>query len=379
LVPGLADDLNLYAWLEKVINPMMLNLTKEDCYWTSLLAQIEMIRSGVTCFSDHFDVMIGKIFPQLIAAVEKSGMRGVLSREMFTRSDLPHQLAMSVSDDVDRQMLADTVETIEKLRDRQGRATVRLGLGGVSYASESLIETVRSLATRLKVGMHVHAAESTDELRFFKRKKKTTPLRYACDVGLLGPDVVLAHCVWVDSEEIRMLRQTGAKVAYCPVSNMKLADGVAPVWKMLEEGVTVGLGTDGAASNDNLDMFACMKLGSYLQKIHSLNPSRLSSLKMLEIATIGGAKALQMDDQIGSIEPGKKADLTIVDLNAPNMTPANDLVKQLVCSCTPSCVDTVIIDGNTVLEDGRFTQLDEAAVVTEAKARATSLVERMYR
>ncbi|MCZ7405057.1 MAG: amidohydrolase family protein, partial [Candidatus Methanoperedens sp.] len=247
LVPGLSDDLDLYSWLKKIINPMMVNLTEEDCYWSSLLAQAEMIRSGITCFSDHFDTTIENIFGTLLRSVEASGMRGVISREIFTKDDLPGELALSVSDDIDKKMLADTITHAKRTADHTDRASVRFGLGGVSYASQSLMSTVRSLASELKVGIHVNVAESIDELRYFKQKKGTTPIRYAHEIGLLGPDVLLAHCVWVDNEEIDLLRETDSKVAYNPISNMKLADGVAPIPGMLEKGVTVGLGTDGAA------------------------------------------------------------------------------------------------------------------------------------
>ncbi len=377
LVPGLADDLNLYSWLQTIINPMMMNLTIDDCYWTSLLAQIEMIKSGITCYSDHFDTTIESIFDTLIGSVDASGIRGVISREIFTKDALPSELALSVSDDIDEKMIDDTVKHVKRRKD-ESRATVRVGLGGISYASESLMERVRSLAHEFGVGVHVHAAESLDELRYFKQKKDTTPIRHAHRVGLLGPDVLLAHCVWVDSEEIRLLKETKSNVAYNPVSNMKLADGVAPIWTMVQEGVNVGLGTDGPASNDNLDMFCCMKVGAYLQKVHALNPSCLPSQKTLEMATIDGARALQMEDIIGSIEVGKKADLTVIDLRTPNMTPTNDIVKQIVCSCTPSNVDTVIVDGEVILEDRKFTRVDEAAAIKECRRRGTKLIERMY-
>jgi len=377
LLAGLYDDLDLYSWLQKVINPMMINQTREDCYFASLLAQLEMIKSGITCFSDHFDTTIESIFGTLLSAVEKSGMRAILSREIFTRDIMPDELKVSVDDDIDEKMIADTMRCVKERKLANGRATMRLGLGGVSYASQSLISRIRALATDSKTGIHVHVAESTDELRFFKRREKTTPVKYAYKVGLLGPDVLAAHCVWVDDEDVRLLKETKTKVAYNPVSNMKLADGVAPIPKMLEEGVTVGLGTDGAASNDNLDMFACMRMGSYLQKVAALDPTRLPSKKMLEMATIDGAKALQMEHIVGSVEAGKKADLTLIDLRAPNMVPVHDVVKQIVCSGSPSNVDTVIIDGEIVLQDRRFTRLDETAIVAEAQRRATELVDRM--
>jgi len=377
LIPGLVDDLSLYSWLQKVAQPMMMNQTEEDAYWASLLAQIEMVKSGITCFSDLFSSPIENLLDTLLSSVEVSGMRAVVARSIFTKNALPDELMVSVSDDTDQKMAADTIRHIKRGKDRSNRATVRFGLGGVSYASESTISMVRSLANELNVGIHVHMAECVEELRYLKREKNTTPVRYAHKLGLLGPEVLAAHCVWVDSEEVRLLKETGTKVAYNPISNMKLADGVAPIWKMVQQGVTVGLGTDGAGTNDNLDMFACMKIGAYLQKVHTLNPTLLPSQKMIEMATIDGARALQMEDQIGSIEPGKRADLTVVDLAAPNMTPVNDVVKQIVCSCTPSNVDTVIIDGNIVLEGKNFTRLDEAGTIRQARVRAARLIERM--
>jgi len=377
LLAGLYDDLDLYSWLQKVINPMMIHQTREDCYFASLLAQLEMIKSGITCFSDHFTTTIESIFGTLLGAVEKSGMRAVLSREIFTRDIMPDELKVSVADDIDEKMIADTMQYVKEGKLANGRATMRLGLGGISYASQPLLSKIRVLATESKIGIHVHVAESTDEMKFFKNREKTTPVKYAHKIGLLGPDVLAAHCVWVDHEDIRLLKETGTKVAYNPVSNMKLADGVAPIPQMLEEGVTVGLGTDGTASNDNLDMFACMRLGSYLQKVVALDPTRLPSEKMLDMATIGGAKALQMEHLVGSVEAGKKGDLTLIDLKAPNMVPVHDIVKQIVCSGSPSNIDTVIIDGEIVLQGRHFTRLDEATIVTEAQRRASDLVERM--
>jgi 5-methylthioadenosine/S-adenosylhomocysteine deaminase len=377
LLAGLYDDLDLYSWLQKVINPMMIHQTREDCYFASLLAQLEMIKSGITCFSDLFDTTIENILDTLLSTVDKSGMRAVLSREIFTRDIMPDELRVSVADDIDEKMIADTMQCVKKGKLANGRATMRLGIGGVSYASQSLLSKIRALATKSGIGIHVHVAESTDEMKFFKRREKTTPVKYAHKIGLLGPDVLAAHCVWLDREDIRLLKETGTKVAYNPVSNMKLADGVAPIPQMLEEDVGVGLGTDGAASNDNLDMFACMRLGSYLQKVAALDPSRLPSKKMLEMATIGGAKAIQKEHMIGSVEAGKKADLTLIDLKAPNMVPVHDIITQIVCSGSPSNVDTVIIDGEIILQGRHFTQLNETAIVEEAQRRAADLVERM--
>jgi len=378
LVAGLVDDLDLYSWLQKVIYPMMMNQSEEDSYWSSLLAQVEMIKSGITCFSDLFDSSGQDALETLLRSIEVSGMRAVVGRQIITKDGRPDELGVSVPEDIGEKMIADTIRHIKRGKGRSDRTTVRFGIGNVSYASHSLISRIRSLADELDTGIHVHVAESVKELRYLKRTRNTTPVRYAREAGLLGPDVLAAHCVWVDDEEIGLLRETGTKVAYNPVSNMKLADGVAPVWKMIEEGLTVGLGTDGAGSNDNLDMFACMKMGAYLQKVSTLNPMHLPSKKVLEMATIGGARALQMEDRIGSIEVGKNADLAIIDVRTPNMTPVNDVVKQMACSCQPSNVDTVIINGNIVMEDRNLTRIDETATIEEAKHRAAKLIERMY-
>jgi len=378
LVPGLADDLDLYEWGQKVINPMMLNQSNEDCYWASLLGQVEMIKSGITCYADLFSSPNKDLLQVLVSTVEKSGMRAVIARENYNKEALPDEWRLSVPDEMTENMIEETTRYVKTQKGQPCRISVRFGLGGVCYAFPSLISRVRARATELGIGIHVHISESIDEIRFLKRQKNKTPVRYAYEQGLLGPDVLGAHCIWLDHEEIDILRRTGTKVAYNPVSNMKLADGVAPVNRMIEKGVTVGLGTDGAASNDNFDMFACMKMGSYLQKVHHLNPALLSSQRILEMATIDGARALQMEDRIGSIERGKKADLMLVSLNAPNIVPVHDLAKQLVCSGSPENVDTVIIDGDIVLEGRRFTKLDEARTIKESKVRAEKVVKRMY-
>jgi 5-methylthioadenosine/S-adenosylhomocysteine deaminase len=378
LIAGLVDDLDLYSWLHKVIYPMMMSQSEEDCYWSSLLAQVEMIKSGITCFSDLFDCLGQNVLETLLRSVEASGMRAVVGRQITTKDARPDELNVSLSEDVGEKMIADTIRHIERGKGQSERTTVRFGIGNVSYTPHSLLLHIRSLADELDTGIHLHVAESIKDVRYLKHTRNTTPVRYAREVGLLGPDMLAAHCVWVDDEEIGLLRETGTKVAYNPVSNMKLADGVAPVWKMIEQGVTVGLGTDGAGSNDNLDMFACMKMGAYLQKVSTMNPVHLPSKKVLEMATIGGARALQMEDRIGSIEVGKNADLTVIDVGTPNMTPVNDVVKQIACSCQPSNVDTVIIDGTIVLEDRNLTRIDETATIKEAKYRAAKLVERMY-
>ncbi len=313
---GLSDDLDLYSWLSKQVYPALLSSRPDECYWMAMLGCIEMIRSGVTCFVDTFGQLGEKrILGKVSDAVTDCGMRAQVSREIEEITEVSAGLA-----------LEDTISTMRELRSRgNDRIRVRLAPGITTTISEPLLSEVREIAQRENLGVNMHLAETVSEVRESKRRYGDTPVRYANRIGLLGPNTIAAHCIWVDSDEIELLARTGTNVAYNPVSNMKLADGVAPVWRMLEEGVNVSLGTDGPASNDNLDIFSCMKTGSYLQKVHYLDAAKLPSHKMLEMVTINGAIALGEERNLGSIEIGKRADLTILDLDSPNTTPVLEI------------------------------------------------------
>jgi len=367
LIPGLSDDLDLYSWLSKQVYPVLLNSRPEDCYWMAMLGCTEMIRSGITCFVDTFGQLSEKrVLNRVADAVLSSGIRGYLSREIEEITPESAQLALD-----------DSLLTMKELRS-QGidRVRVRLSPGIATTTSRELLEKVRDVASREKLGVNLHLAETRDEIVESKRRFGDTPVRYVHKVGLLGPEMIAAHCVWLDDSEIGLLRETGANVVYNPISNMKLADGVAPISRMLDQGVNVGLGTDGAASNDNLDMFSCLKAGAYLQKVHYLNPVLLPSEKMIELATVNGAKALQEENELGSIKPGKKADLILVDLNALNLIPVHDLARQLVCSGDIGNVDTVIVDGKLVMEHRKILLVDEFEILRKARESAEDLISR---
>ncbi|MFX0201798.1 MAG: amidohydrolase family protein [Candidatus Hodarchaeota archaeon] len=373
LVTGIVDDLPLFDWLDRLINPLIIHSTEDDCYWSALLGQVEMIKSGITCFADLFDASHRRILEKLTQTVELSKMRGVLARGIAD-CELPEEFP----DDLSANMIQDTVEAItNRKRKTDDRVHIRFGIGAMFCSSPDLLKEIRKLAHEYEVGIHTHFSESAEEVKDLERVRGMRTIQYAHKNGVLGPDVMGAHCIWLSEEEIELFRRTDTKAIYCPVSNMKLADGVAPVPRMLKEGITVGLGTDGAGSNDNLDLITCMKFGSYLQKIHQLDASLLPSQRILEIATIDGAKALQLDRQIGSLEVGKRADLIVVNLTDPNMAPVHDVVKQFVCSGQPGNVDTVIIDGTVVMENREIRTVDESMVVHKAWECAMNLLDRI--
>jgi len=372
LVPGIIEDLPLSDWVRRLIFPMMIHSTLDDCYWGALLAQVEMIKSGITCFADLFDSSLERVLGKLSETVENSGIRGVLAREICDM-ELPEELPQNFPEAV----IDDTVEAIKKLHHGTNeRVQVRFGIGGMTCVTPDLLKEIRELAYRYRVGIHTHFSETSEEVVTMKHRYGLRSIEYAYQNGLLGPDVLGAHCIWLSDKELKILGKTKTRAVYCPVSNMKLGDGVCPVPQMLREGIITALGTDGPGSNDNLDMFSCMKFASYLQKVNWLDARLLPSQKVLEMATIEGAKALQLDHIIGSLEVGKLADVIIIDLTEPNITPVHDPVKQLVCSGQPGNVKTTIIDGKIVMENRKIKTVDESKVVEKACECAKNLFER---
>jgi 5-methylthioadenosine/S-adenosylhomocysteine deaminase len=258
-----------------------------------------------------------------------------------------------------------------------------MGLEHLFYCTPEAYRNARRLSDEYGIGIHTHACEQREEeaavlARFGKR---SIPLLH--DYGLLGPRTALAHCVWLNADEIALLADTGTAVAHCPCSNAKLASGVAPVPELRRAGVTVGLGSDGNVCNNSVDLFEEMKFASLLQKAHRLDATALPAREVLRMATIDGAKLLGLDHEIGSIEPGKKADLILVDLDQPNMRPLApsaggepNVLWNLVFSARGSNVTTVLIDGRVVLDEGRSTLIAERTVIDGAQSQMGRLLER---
>ena len=362
LFRGLADDLSLDSWLNDHIWPMEANLNGEYCYIGALLGAIELIKSGTTTFSDMYFYM-----EDVARAVDDAGIRAVLSYGMIDFSDAERREA-----EIKENMAL--YNACNGMAD--GRIKVFLGPHSPYTASEELLVKVRELADEYNIGIHIHVSETQKEINDSLDEKGLRPFEYLEKIGFLGPDVVAAHCVWLSDEEIDIIKKHDVKVSHNPCSNMKLASGVSPVSKLIEKGVCVSIGTDGASSNNNLDLIEELKTASLLQKVSTLDPKVLNSDESIEMATIKGAEALGLSDEIGSIEVGKKADIILIDTNAANMTPdSSSLSSNVIYSANGSNVDTTICNGKILMENKKLTALDEDEIYAKARQAIKELKE----
>ena len=362
LFRGLADDLSLDSWLNDHIWPMEANLNGDYCYIGALLGAVELIKSGTTTFSDMYFYM-----EDVARAVDDAGIRAVLSYGMIDFGDAEKR----------ENEIRENLELFKACNGMaDGRIKVFLGPHSPYTASEELLIKVRQLADEYNMGIHIHVSETQKEINDSVEQRGIRPFEYIEKIGLLGPDVVAAHCVWLSDEEIEIIKKHDVKVSHNPCSNMKLASGVAPVSKLMEKGVCVSIGTDGASSNNNLDLIEELKTASLLQKVSTLDPKVVSSDEAIQMATIRGAEALGLDSQIGSIEVGKKADLILIDTNAANMTPdSSNITSNIVYSANGSNVDTTICNGKILMENKKLTVLDEDEIYAKARQAIKELKE----
>jgi 5-methylthioadenosine/S-adenosylhomocysteine deaminase len=361
LLRGYADDKPLDRWLREDIWPVEAELTPEDVRVGAELGLVEMIRSGTTAFSEMY-FHVGAIAD----AVEKAGLRAVLGHTGITvgkNEEAAHE---------------DMQRSLDIARELDGRAEGRIGTTfqahSLTTVGESFLRKYVPEAREAGVSIHVHANETAGEVDPIVEEQGVRPLEYADDIGLLGPDAFLAHCVYVDESEINLLAETGTGVAHCPASNMKLASGMAPIQEMVDAGVRVGLGTDGAASNNDLDMFDEMRDAAMVGKLAADDASAMPAGTVLEAATAGGADLLGID--AGRIETGANADLAVVDLDRPHLTPAHDLVSHLVYAARGSDVRHTLCDGEVLMRDREVLTLDEGAVIERATEHARDLIKR---
>jgi 5-methylthioadenosine/S-adenosylhomocysteine deaminase len=240
---------------------------------------------------------------------------------------------------------------------------------------EATLRAIREMADRHHVPILIHLAETEDEVDIIRQKHKLTPTAWLESIGFLGPRVLAAHGVWLTEADIEIVRRTGTAISHNPESNMKLASGVAPVPRYLAAGVTVGLGTDGAASNNDLDMFEAMRQAAFLHKLASKDPRAVAAAAALEMATIGGARALGLDARIGSLEIGKRADLIVVNMNGARQTPMYNPVSHLVYVTQGGDVRATVVNGKVLMRDRRVRTLDERVVLADARALAQKVRE----
>ncbi len=361
LLRGFADDLPLEKMLEKSFS-IDAKLTRRDVQIGALLGCIEMIRSGTTSFHDLFYWE-----DEVARAVRESGIRGFLSwvtlDEAFTTQ---------------RGNPVRNAEQFVSKHKGDPLVTPSVGVQGVYVASEETYSRAREAADRLGVRMHTHLSETRGEVYNHEAKTGLRPVEWLEKVGFLSDRLTAAHCVWLTLNEVRTLARHGVSVAHCPVSNMKLASGgVAPVPEMIQEGVPVSLGTDSPISNNGMDLFADMKVAALLHKATRWDARVTPAQTVLDMATIGGARALGVEAELGSIEVGKRADLAVVSLRRPHTTPfyPANVISHLVYSARGGDVLATIVDGQVLMSDGVLRTVDEADVVARAQETARELFE----
>jgi len=378
LIRGCADDVSLVEWLKERVWPLQGHYTKEDGKISALLCMLEMIKSGTTCFVESMlHTRYG--FDGIAEAVEKSGMRAVLSKTVMdmagygTQRGIMHEGMIETRE----QSLDEAVRMIRKWDGKAGgRIHVWFGPRTPGACSPELYQEVSHLAKEYHTGVTMHLAEVKEDVQYTKKEFDMIPVEFAKSVDLLGPNVLLAHAVWLTSKEIRMLAESNTKVCHCPASNMKLASGVAKVPEMLQAGVTVSLGCDGGPSNNCHDMVREMKLAALLHKVHSLNPLVMPAETVLEMATVNGSEAIGLSNEIGAIMPGKKADIVLVDFRKPHLTPLHNPVSHLVYAANGSDVHTVIVEGKILMENREVKTIDEQRVLEEAEERGLAVTRR---
>ena len=356
---GLADDLPLMTWLNEHIFPAESKLDEERVYRATLLACSEMIMSGTTCFCDMY------LFEDAVArAAKRSGMRAVVGEVLY---DFPSPNYGPIE-----QGFAYSEMLIKKWKNDP---LIKIAIEPHSpyLCSPDLLKKAFLIAKAHDLRLVIHVSETESEVKNIKDKYGLTPIGHLADLGVLAPNLLTCHCVVLTDEDISLLRQFDVKVAHNPESNMKLASGVAPIPALLKEGICVGLGTDGCASNNNLDLFQEMDTAAKLHKVNTFDPTVLDSTTTLRMGTIEAAHALGLGEITGSLEVGKKADIIVLDTKKPHLTPMYNPASHLVYSARGSDVITTIINGEVVMEDRRLFTLDLEKTMDDIRKIAESI------
>jgi len=378
LLRGCADDLSLVEWLKERVWPMQGSFTKEDGRVSAELSMLEMIKSGTTSFVG-VDVVSRYGFDGIARAVTKAGMRAALAKTIMDSpgygskgSIMPAGLVEEKED-----CIREAKSMIKKWNGIDG-GLVRTwvaprSLGG---CSRELYEEVSELAAEQHARVTMHLAEVREDVKYAKQNFGMTPFEFIEEVGLAGPRSLFAHMVWLSDSDVTRVGKTKSNVAHCPSSNLKLASGIPRIPELLMAGANVALGCDGAPCNNSHDMVREIKLAAVIQKGRLLDPLTMPATTVLEMATVRGARAMGMESDVGSIEVGKKADLVLVDLKKPHLTPYRDIVSNIVYSAMGSDVDTVMVDGRFLLREGKALTLDEAAIMGQAQKSQDELISR---
>ncbi len=377
------DQLSTRPWVFNWAKPLYAAVDEEAEHVGTLLAGIEMIKTGTTCC---LDMGTQNDVGNTVKAIEQAGFRCVTGRHAadVKPEQLPDHWTQEM---IDHHFFPNHKVALEELgrcvttynNSAGGRIRVWVNIEGKEPCSPELHYGSRALAEELGVGTTYHIASSIEEAQVSETKYGMWPVTRLHDMGALGPNLVLAHVVATTDEEVGYLAETGAKVAFCPGTSLKIAKGATKIGKypeMMDAGVTVALGCDGTAASGSLNQMQQMYLVAGLFKDCRMDPFMVPAEVALRMATIEGAKALLWDEDIGSLEVGKKADIVLFDLNTPDWVPYNNPVQTLVYSSTPGSIDTVLIDGNVVMEGRRMTHLDEQEIYREAREQSKRVNER---
>jgi len=346
---GLADDLPLMTWLEEHIFPAEAKLSPEIVYHSTLLSLAEMIKSGTTSFCDMY------LFAKEVArATEQSGMRAWIGEVLY---DFPSPNYGKLENG-----FAYMADMFKQYQDHP-LITITADPHGVYTCSPDLLVRLGIMATEHNCPYVIHLSENAAEVAVCRERYGCTPVEHLEKLGLLNNRTLAVHCVILDDKEIEILAAHGVKVAHCPESNMKLASGKAPAVQLLNAGVTLGLGTDGSASNNDVDMFGEMNSAAKLHKVINMNPTAMNAETTLHMATLGGATCLQAESEIGTLTVGKKADIIVLDLNQPHLTPLYNIPSHLVYAARGADVIHSIINGRMVMRNRKLLTLDEGAIL----------------
>jgi len=355
LFRGLADDLPLKQWLfEKIFPAEAKFLNTDSVYWGSLLGCLEMIASGTTCFIDGYFFQ-----DETVRAAHDSGLRALIAQGVI---DFP---APGVEDPEKNLKVAK--EFIERWLGFSDLIMPGIFCHSPLTCSEQTLKDAWEISQQFDLPLQIHLSETSEEMNEILKKAGKRPVHYLDELGLINDGLIAAHAVHLDDREIECLKENRVKVVHVPESNMKLGSGVARVLDMIKLGMPIGLGTDGCSSNNNLDMLQEMDTAAKLSKVFSLDPVALDAETVLRMATTWGASVLGLEDQVGTLEVGKKADIIVVDLHGPNLCPVYDPLSALVYSASGADVKDVIVDGKVLMKDRKFTTLDSNEIMERVR------------
>ncbi len=368
LARGLADDVDLLTWLHDRIWPYESNMTEEDSYISTLLCSLEQIRCGVTSIAEPG----GQFVSGMARAIAEAGIRGKLAKSVMDCGEgLPASWQHTAREELDVQE-----EDLKKFHNTaDGRVKVWFGVRTIFNATDELLLGTKELADQYGVGIHMHVAEAKAEVDYLKEKIGVPTVTHLRDLGILDKNFLAVHTVWLTNEEVEMFRDHQVKVSHDPASAMRVL-GFAKVPRMLREGICVSIGTDGAPTNNRMDMVDEMWVTSLIHKGWRLDSTVVKAQEILRMATINGASAVREGDSTGSLEPGKKADLIVINPESVGMLPMHDPIANLVTSMHSSNVESTMCDGKWLMKNRVVLTIDEEALLQEAKERAAAIRRR---